>query len=171
MKRKTAGILLLGFILCVLNAQEQPFEREAILTESAVKAFIDRHESLISDIKTAREGNWLSIKGCRTSPREALDAITETEPPKKIRMLFKQYGLDSETGHLQIAVMQYGIVALEIEEALSEVAAMKRTKREQAADKKVAAYLNELKSQINSADLEFIRTYRKQLRPIFNTGD
>lgn len=171
MKRNIAGILLLSFTLCILYAQAVQFERDAVLTEAAVKAFISYHEALFSDIKEARAGNWFSSPKGGTSPREALDAITEIKPPKKIRAVFKRYGLDSETGHLQIAIMQYGIVALEIEEALTEVAAMERTKREQAADKKVAAYLGELKSQINSSDLALIRSYRKQLRVIFNTDD
>ena len=170
MKKKIA-VILLGFTMCVLNAQAQSFEREAALTETAVKAFIAHHEALFSDIKDVRGGKWLSLKNKNAGPREALDAITETDPPKKIRTVFERYGLNPETGHLQIAIMQYGIVALEIEEAFTEVARMTRTKREQAADKKVAAYLIELKSQINSADLDLIRSYRKQLRPIFNTDD
>lgn len=171
MKKNITKVLLLWFTLSILHAQTGLFERDATLTESAVKAFISHHEALLSDIKAARAGNWFPSSKHGTSPREALDAITEITPPKKIRAVFEQYGLDSEKGHLQIAIMQYGIVALEIEEALTEVAAMERTKREQAADKKVAAYLGELKSQINSSDLALIRSYRKQLRPIFNTDD
>ena len=173
---KKITMLLIVSAVCMLNslhltAQMATFEREAVLTETAVKVFINHHEALISDIKAAHEGSWLPSKKKNTGPRETLDAIAAVYPSKKIRTIFQQYGLNPETGHLQIAIIQYGIIALEIEEALTEVSAMKRIKREQEADKKVAAYLNELKSQINSADMTLIRTYRKQLRPIFDTGD
>lgn len=170
MKKRIAGLVLLCFAICFLTAAENVFEREAVLTESTVQSFISNHAALFADIKASKEDKWLNLN-TRSSPRETLDTLSTVEPPRKIRMLFKQYGLDSEMGHLQIAVMQYGIIALEIEEALTEVSAMNRTKRELAADKKVAAYLNELKAQLNSKDFTLIRTHRQALRPIFNTDD
>ena len=175
MNKKT-GMILIACALCMFNscnltAQTTTFERDAVLTAATVQAFAEHHAALFSDIRNTREGNWLAVPQNNISPREMLNNIAESVPPKSIQAIFRQYGLNPAKGHLQIAVMQYGIVALEIEEALTEVAALERTKREQAADKKVAAYLGELKSQINSADLSLIRAYRTQLRPIFNTGD
>lgn len=164
------GIVILMGVCVMVNAQKMSFQRDAVLTKQTIQSFIKYNESLFADIKEVDEPDWFGIiAGYNSNPRSILDEIEELEPPKTIQNIFKQFGLDPQKGHVQIAIMQYGVVALEIEEALIEISPIKRSEKEKKEDKKVKSYLNELLAQINTADLELIRNYRNQLRPIFNT--
>lgn len=56
----------------------------------------------------------------------------------------------------------------EKEEALNEIANEERTKQQKENDKQTAAWLSEIKSQINSSDYKLIQKYFEELYEIFN---
>lgn len=158
---------LFFFILHILILSCTVSNYKAVLSEGDVKSFIENHERLFTEITAADVKSWIAIDN-EISMSDLFKAMYKKTPPKKIQTIFKQNGLNPKLGHLQIAVLQYGIVADTIEKTLAEISNEERTQEQKENDKQTAGWLNEIKSQINSDDYELIKKYSVELYEIFN---
>ena len=60
------------------------------------------------------------------------------------------------------------VLSVLLEETLNEIANENRTKQQKENDKQTAAWLSEIKAQINSSDYKLIQKYFKELYEVFN---
>lgn len=158
---------LFFFILHILILSCAVSNYKAVLSEDNVKSFIENHERLFAEITAADIKAWIAVDN-EISMSDLFKAMYKKTPPKKIQTIFKQNGLNPKLGHLQIAVLQYGIVTDTIEKTLAEISNEERTQEQKENDKQTAGWLNEIKSQINSDDYELIKKYSAELYEIFN---
>lgn len=160
------GLFFFILHILILSCTVTNYDK-AVLTENNVKSFIKNHEKLFAEITAADIKAWITIDN-EISISDLFKAMYKKTPPQKIQEVFKQNGLNPKLGHLQIAVLQYGIVADTIEKALAEISNEERTETQRENDKQTAGWLNEIKSQINSDDYELIKKYSEELYEIFN---
>jgi len=160
------GLFFFILHILILSCTATNYDK-AVLTEDNVKSFIENHERLFTEITAADVKSWIAIDN-EISMSDLFKAMYKKTPPKKIQTIFKQNGLNPKLGHLQIAVLQYGIVADTIEKTLAEISNEERTQEQKENDKQTAGWLNEIKSQINSDDYELIKKYSAELYEIFN---
>lgn len=161
---------IICFIVCAFAAFSCAKEWDAgqtFLTETAVKSFIENHKMILTELKTENisKGNFSETF---VSAEKALTKILRGKVTSKAKQVFKQYGLNSKTGHIQIAVMQLGIYTYTIEQALMECAALERSAEQIAADKQMETRLKDFKNFINAKDYELIVKYNKELFEIFD---
>ena len=119
-KSITAGFLLVVFSIVVLYAQEQTPKMEPILTETAVKGVIKNHEKLLERLNTildggdSKERQWFeSFQAALAEDTNPTDFLKQNPTPKKLQTLFRKYGLDGQTGLLQIIVIAYVVLNFE----------------------------------------------------------
>lgn len=160
------GLFFFILHILILSCTATNYDK-AVLTEDNVKSFIENYERLFTEITAADVKSWIVIDN-EISMSDLFKAMYKKTPPKKIQTIFKQNGLNPKLGHLQIAVLQYGIVADTIEKTLAEISNEERTQEQKENDKQTAGWLNEIKSQINSDDYELIKKYSAELYEIFN---
>ena len=165
-KNICCGLFFFILHILILSCTATNYDK-AVLTEDNVKSFIENHEKLFAEITAADIKAWITIDN-EISMSDLFKSMYKKTPPQKIQEIFKQNGLNPKLGHLQIAVLQYGIVACTIEETLSEIANENRTEKQKENDKQTTGWLNEIKSQINSDDYELIKKYSAELYEIFN---
>lgn len=155
-------ILPILIVSCTVNNYDT-----AVLTEDAVKSFIENYEKLFTEIiKTGTKG-WIVIDN-EISMSRLFKALYKRKPPKEIQNIFEQNGLNPTRGHVQIAVLQYGLVADTIEKTLAEIANEARTEKQKENDKQTAGWLDEIKAHIHSDDYTLIKKYATELYAIFN---
>lgn len=166
--KKKIYFAVLCFLICALflSAQDS-FERESILNETLVKSFIKNHKNLFMELKKENAGEMMYPDN-KESVRETFDRIWKLKPGKKIKRIFEKYRLDGNKGMYQLIVLQYGIVAYTIEEALSEITNEERSAKQKESDRRTIGWLAEIKSQIHSFDYKLIKQYGKDLYEIFN---
>ena len=116
-KSITAGFLLVVFSIVVLHAQAQTPKMEPILTETAVKGVIKNHEKLLERLNTildggdSKERQWFeSFQAALAEDTNPADFLKQNPTPKKLQTLFRKYGLDGQTGLLQIMVIAYAVL-------------------------------------------------------------
>ena len=116
-KSITAGFLLVVFSIVVLHAQAQTPKMEPILTETAVKGVIKNHEKLLERLNTildggdSKERQWFeSFQAALAEDTNPSDFLKQNPTPKKLQTLFRKYGLDGQTGLLQIMVIAYAVL-------------------------------------------------------------
>lgn len=154
-------ILSIVILSCTVNNYDK-----AVLTEDVVKSFIENYEKLFTEvIKTGIRG-WIIIDNEVSMSR--LFKAMHKKPPKEIQKIFEQNSLHPTRGHVQIAVLQYGLVADTIEKTLAEIANEARTEKQKENDKQTAGWLDEIKTHINSDDYALIKKYSTELYAIFN---
>ncbi|PIE97803.1 MAG: hypothetical protein CR988_06415 [Treponema sp.] len=159
--------VVLSVLFCsVFVFSQNNFERESVLTEETLKSFITNYKHMFKDLKAENAGKHIYVK--KESIRESFDRLSKVKPSKKIKRIFEEYSFDGDKGIYQIVVLQYGVVACTIEEALNEIANEKRTEKQKEKDRETVAWLVEIKSQINSSDYKLIQKYFKELYEIFN---
>ena len=119
-KSITAGFLLVVFSIVVLYAQAQTPKMEPILTEAAVKGVIKNHEKLLERLNTildggdSKERQWFeSFQAALAEDTNPTDFLKQNPTPKKLQTLFRKYGLDGQTGLLQIIVIAYVVLNFE----------------------------------------------------------
>jgi len=119
-KSITAGFLLVVFSIAVLYAQAQTLKMEPILTEAAVKGVIKNHEKLLERLNTildggdSKERQWFeSFQAALAEDTNPADFLKQNPTPKKLQTLFRKYGLDGQTGLLQIIVIAYVVLNFE----------------------------------------------------------
>ena len=117
--------IVLGTMLIVLNftglyAQEQTPKMEPILTETAVKGVIKNHEKLLERLNTildggdSKERQWFeSFQAALAEDTNPTAFLKKNPTPKKLQTLFRKYGLDGQTGVLQIIVIAYVVLNFE----------------------------------------------------------
>ena len=116
-KSITAGLLLVVFSITVLYAQAQTPKMEPILTETAVKGVIKNHEKLLERLNTildggdSKERQWFeSFQAALEKDSNPAAFLKKNPTPKKLQTLFRKYGLDGQTGLLQIMVIAYAVL-------------------------------------------------------------
>ncbi len=164
--KKITAILLMSYVCAIAFFAQTIFERERILTEQTMEHFIEDYLDLFTDLKEQNIGRLLKFK--RKSIREIFSETEKIHPSKKIQRIFIRYGLDGKKGLQQILVLQYGILACTIEQTLSSIQKYPRNTALQKSDREAAAWLSEIKAQINSADYALIKKYEAKLYKIFN---
>ena len=119
-KSITAGFLLVVFSIAVLYAQAQTLKMEPILTETAVKGVIKNHEKLLESLNTildgedSKERQWFeSFQAALAEDTNPTAFLKKNPTPKKLQTLFRKYGLDGQTGVLQIIVIAYVVLNFE----------------------------------------------------------
>ena len=117
--------IALGTMLIVLNLtglypQAQTPKMEPILTEAAVKGLIKNHEKLLESLNTildgedSKERQWFeSFQAALAEDTNPADFLKQNPTPKKLQTLFRKYGLDGQTGLLQIIVIAYVVLNFE----------------------------------------------------------
>lgn len=60
------------------------------------------------------------------------------------------------------------VLSVLLEETLNEIANEERTERQKENDRQTAAWLSEIKAQINSTDYKLMQKYFEELYEIFN---
>jgi len=160
--------IVLSVLFCsVFVFSQNNFERESVLTEEVLKSFIKNYKNLFNDLKSENAGKLIYTEK-EESVRETFDRVLKVKPSKKVKRIFEKYGFDGDKGMYQILVLQYGIVADIIEETLNEIANEERTERQKENDRQTAAWLSEIKAQINSTDYKLMQKRFEELYEIFN---
>lgn len=166
--KKNMYVVLFFFVLyslivsCTVNN-----DGELVLTENEVKSFIENYETLFTEIIKTDIKGWITIDN-EISVSNLFISLYKKTPPKAIQKIFEQNGLNPKRGHIQIAVLQYGIVADTIEKTLAEIENEERTEKQKENDTQTAGWLNEIKAQIHSNDYELVKKYASELYEIFN---
>ncbi|WP_147625335.1 hypothetical protein [Treponema denticola] len=160
--------IVLSILFCsAFVFSQNNFERESVLTEQSVQEFIKNYKNLFNDLKSENAGKLIYTEK-EESVRETFDRVLKVKPSKKIKRIFEKYGFDGDKGMYQILVLQYGIVAGTIEETLNEIANEDRTEWQKENDRQTAAWLSEIKAQINSADYKLMQKHFEEFYEIFN---
>lgn len=161
---------IICFIVCAFAAVSCAKEWDSgktFLTETSVKSFIENHKMILTELKTENISKG-AFSETFVSTEKALIKILRGKVTSKAKQVFKKYGLDSKAGHIQIAVMQLGIYAYTIEQALTECTALERSAEQIIADKQMETRLKDFKNFINAKDYELIVKYNKELFEIFD---
>ncbi|UTY27453.1 hypothetical protein [Treponema denticola] len=154
--------IVLSILFCsAFVFSQNNFERESVLTEEVLKSLIKNYKNLFNDLKSENAGKLIYTEK-EESVRETFDRVL------KVKRIFEKYGFNGDKGMYQILVLQYGIVACTIEETLNEIVNENRTEKQKENDRQTAAWLSEIKSQINSADYKLMQKYFEELYEIFN---
>ena len=120
----TIGTMLVALSVAGLYAQKQTPQTEPVLTEKAVTSVIKNHKELLEGINVLVDtdpeaAQWLEAFqiAFEKDPNQAEVFLKKNPPPKKLQAIFRQYGLDSKNGILQIMVIAYVILVPEYEDA------------------------------------------------------
>lgn len=155
------------FFVSVFCFAQNFFEPEQVLSEDLAKNFTTHYKDFFAELKDQSIGTTISAM-ITHNVRETFDAVRKLKPSKKAGRVFEKYSFDKDKGLYQFLVLQYGIVAYTIEEALLEIQGTTRSEKQKENDRQTVALLSEIKAQINSKDYELIKKYGKDLYAIFN---
>ena len=113
----TIGTMLVALSVAGLYAQKQTPQTEPVLTEKAVTSVIKNHKELLEGINVLVDtdpeaAQWLEAFQIAfdKDPNQAEVFLKKNPPPKKLQAIFRQYGLDSKNGILQIMVIAYAVL-------------------------------------------------------------
>lgn len=162
------NIYCVFFILSViiLSCTAGSYDK-AVLTEDNVKSFIENYEKLFTEITKTGIKGWIGIDN-EISMSDLFKSLYTKRPPKEIQSIFKQNGLSQKLGHVQIAVLQYGIVADTAEKTLAEIAEEERSGKQKENDNQTVRWLNEIKAHIHPDDYALVKKHSAELYAVFN---
>lgn len=148
-----------------VNTVKIEIKKNAILDETSIEGFVSNY----AQIQEALQKNNITRYRLESNdPASVLEGISQIKLSSELKKAFEEYGLNSETGHIQLAVIQYGIIASTIEDALAEVASTERNASQEISDEGFTKYINTIKNLINSDDYALVRKHKAELTTAFN---